>query len=181
MNTNQAAYWIALGVLALGLNNEYQHGKFVTLHKVAERADSALCRISARAEQTLAVARILTSREGGLADTPLASSDDVEMARAQSEMLREQARDGAALLRDGVRDHVRDEIRAQTGVIRARTEVQRSLIEQIRWRARSQFRLANMGDRRVVVVCPKTGVKVAVSAGPEFAEGSPDIEMERTF
>jgi len=26
MDTNKAAYWIALGVLALGLNNEYRQG-----------------------------------------------------------------------------------------------------------------------------------------------------------
>ena len=38
MNTNKAAYWIALGVLALGLNSEYQHGRFVALHRVAGRA-----------------------------------------------------------------------------------------------------------------------------------------------
>jgi hypothetical protein len=180
MNTNQAAYWIALGVLALGLHSEYQHGNFLTLHRVAERAGSVVCRISARAEQTLAVARILTSREDGLAGTLLASTDQAERARAQGEMLREQARDRAALLRERVRDQVRDGIRAQADVIRARADMQRAEIEEMGLHSRSQFRLARADDRRVVVVCPRTGVRIAVNR-PELSDVSPDVEVEDSF
>lgn len=60
MDTNKAAYWIAVGVLALGLNSEYLKGNFVVLHRVAARADAALCGISARAERTFAVAMGVT-------------------------------------------------------------------------------------------------------------------------
>jgi hypothetical protein len=173
MDTNKAAYWIALGVLALGLNSEYRHGNFVALHRVAEYADSALCRMTVRAEQTLAVARVLTSREGFPVDNLLASTGGAEMARAQAELLREQARDEAELFRD--------EILAQADVIRARAEMQRAEIEQIRFRTGSQFRLARTADRRVTVVCPKTGARIAVSAGPESGEISPDVEVADSF
>jgi len=41
---------------------------------------------------------------------------------------------------------------------------------------RSQFRLARAVNRRVTVVCPKTGVRIAVNAGMRLAEVSPDVE-----
>jgi hypothetical protein len=90
------------------------------------------------------------------------------MARAQGELLRDQARDEAELLRDGVL--------AQADVIRAQAETQRAEVEQIRLRMRSQVRLARTVDRRVMVVCPKTGVRIAVNAGMRLAEVSPDVE-----
>ena len=71
----------------------------------------------------------------------------------------------AELLRDRFANRVRDEIRAQADVIRAQAEMQRAEIEQIRLRTRSQFRLARTANRRVTVVCPKTGTRIAVNAG----------------
>ena len=172
MDTNKAAYWIALGVFALALNSEYQHGRFVALHRVSEHAGSALCRVAARAEQTVVVARVFTSRERFTVDDLLAASERAEMARAQVELLRDQARDKAELFRD----RLRDEVLAQADVIRAQAEVQRAEVEQIRVRMRSQVRLARTVDRRVMVVCPKTGVRIAVNAGMRLAEVSPDVE-----
>jgi hypothetical protein len=168
MDTNKAAYWIALGVLALALNSEYQHGSFVALHRVAENAGSALCRMATRAEQTLAVARVLVRSERFQVDGLIAATDGAEVARAQEELLRDQARDEAELLRDGVQ--------AQADVIRAQAEVQRAKVEKIRLRMRSQFRLARTVDRRVLVVCPKTSVRIAVNARMRLAEVSPDAE-----
>ena len=170
MDTNKAAYWIALGVLALGLNSEYRHGSFVPLHRVSEFAGSALCRMAARAEQTLAVARVLTSRERFPVDGLLAATDGAEMAQAQEELLREQARDEAELLRD----RLREEVQAQADVIRAQAETRRAEVEQIRMR--SQFRIARTVDRRVTVICPKTGTRIAVNAGMRVAEVSPEVE-----
>ena len=172
MDTNKASYWIALGVLALGLNSEYQHGSFVALHRVAEHAGSALCRMATRAEQTVAVARVLTSRERFPVDGLLAATDGPEMAQAQEELLREQARDEAELLRD----RLREEVQARADAIRAQAEVQRAEIEQVRMRVRSQFRIARTVDRRVTVFCPKTGVRIAVNAGMRLAEVSPDVD-----
>ena len=174
MDTNKAAYWIALGVLALGLNSEYQHGRFVALHRVAERADSGLCRITARAEQTLAFARVPRSREGFPVDDLVAEADASKMTRAEGELLGEQARNEAELLRDTVRDQISDEIRAQADAIRAQAEVRRAEIEQIRVRTRSHFRVVQTVNRRVTVVCPTTSARIAVSAGPESADVSPE-------
>jgi hypothetical protein len=168
MDTNKAAYWIALGVFALGLNSEYQHGSFVALHRVSEHAGSTLCRMATRAEQTLAVARVLTSRERFPVDGLSAATGGAEMAQAQDELLRDQVRDEAELLRDRVL--------GQADVIRAQAEVQRAEVEQIRLRMRSRFRIARAVDRRVAVVCPKTGVRIAVNAGMRLAEVSPDVE-----
>lgn len=164
MNTNRAAYWIALGVLALGLNSEYQHGRFGALHRVAEQAGSALCRISARAHETLALARLLTGRQGSLEDGLIASADQAEIARDQVEL-------------------VRAEIRAQAEVIRAQSEmrqtrIEQTRIEQIQWRNRtySQLRPAPMADRRITVICPKTGARIAVNGDSKF--GNQDIELD---
>jgi hypothetical protein len=168
MNTNKAAYWIAVGVFALALNSEYRHGSFVPLHRVSEYASSTLCRLATRAEQTLAVARFLTGRQEFAADDLLAANSGAEMARVQSELLRDQARDEAELLRDGVQ--------AQADVIRAQVETQFAEAEQIRVRMRSQFRLARAVNRRVTVVCPKTGARIVVGAGMRQADVSPDVD-----
>jgi hypothetical protein len=170
MDTNKAAYWIALGVLALALNSEYQHGRFVALHRVSEYAGSALCRMATRAAQTVAVARVLVRGEGYWMGNLPAAPDEADMARAQGELLRDQARDEAELLRD----RLREEVQAQADVIRAEAETQRAEVEQIRLRMRSQFRIARAVNRRVMVVCPKTGVRIAVNAGMRLAEVSPD-------
>jgi hypothetical protein len=53
---NQALYWIALGVLALGMNSEYQKGNLPFAHRVADRAGAVLCHVTAKAEQVVAVA-----------------------------------------------------------------------------------------------------------------------------
>ncbi len=174
MDTNRAAYWVALGVLALGLNSEYQHGNFVTLHQVAERAGSTVCQISTRAEQML-MALGITGREDFPAGDLLAS-DKTEMMRNEVELVREQARDSSEM----VRERVRDEIRAQADVVRARAEIGRAQIEQMRWRTVSQIRLMRADNHRVMVVCPKTGPRVTVNAGAELAEISPEVEVEDT-
>jgi hypothetical protein len=178
MDTNKAAYWIAVGVLALGLSSEYQHGRFVTLHRIAERADLALCRISEHAEEALAAARLLTMRDGSAAGSLLASTEAADIARDHSEWVRDQAREEIELLRDRVQDNVGDrigeQIRAQADVIRAQAEMRRAEIEQIHLRTRSQVQMAHTLNRRVMVVCPKTGTQVVVNTGLHSLEISTD-------
>ena len=60
MNTNKLAYFIVLGVLAFGLTSDYQKGHYPALHRALGAAESSLCRIVAHAEQTLAIAQIVT-------------------------------------------------------------------------------------------------------------------------
>lgn len=129
----------------------------------------------------MAVARVLTSHQGLPSDDLLAAIEDAdaEMARAQGELPREQAIDRAEFIRDRVRDQVRDQvrnqIRAQADVIRAQGEMRRAEIEQIRWRTRSQVRLARTLNRRATLVCPKTGALVVVNGGPDL-DDSPDVD-----
>ncbi len=179
MDTNKAAYWIALGVFALGLNSEYHQGHFATLHRVVGRAGSVLCRLSTRAEQTLATARVMISREGFQVNSLLASADRSEMTRDQAELLRDQARDAAEQVRDSVREQVRDQVRAQADVIRAQAEIRRAEIEQFRSRTRSEVRFARIVRRQVMVTCPKSGARVAVRVEPELTEVS--ANSNRTF
>jgi len=186
MNTDKAAYWIALGVLTLGLNSEYRHGNFVAFHRAVEHADSVLCRIAAHAEQGLTVARALTNRENFAVDNVLVSTEGTERARDMGELMREQAREKAEFLRDrvlenvreNVRDSIREKVRAQSDGMRAQAELRRLEMDQIQ---RSQFRLSRTANRHLTAVCAKTGARVAVSAGPEFAGVSPDVEVEDTF
>jgi hypothetical protein len=177
MDTNKVAYWIAVGVLALGLNSEYQHGSFIALHRVAERADAVLCQITAHAEQTLEVATGLTSRQDRPARDLLAANEETEMARAEAEMAREQARARVEM----VREQVRDEIRAHADAIREQAEMERAQIEQIRWRTASQIGLARTADRRVTVVCPKTGTRITVKPLADLGDMAPDVEIGENF
>jgi hypothetical protein len=160
MNTNKLTYWLVLGVFALGLHSEYRNGRLPAIRRVAGHAESMLCRIVAHAEQTVALARVLTSPQLSPADDLFAPARDREMA--QAELLRDQARVHAQLLRDHV---FRDQVRTQADLIRAQAELQRSQIEQIRWRTQSQFRLTNAANRRVTLICPKTGARISVNAG----------------
>ena len=77
MNTNKVLYWVVLGVFAVGLHSEYRNGRFPALRRVAEHAESTLCRMVTRAEQTLALARVLTG------DQPLPANDVFVSARDQ--------------------------------------------------------------------------------------------------
>jgi hypothetical protein len=160
MNTNKLMYWLVLGVFALGLHSEYRNGRFPAIHRVAEHAESRLCRIVAHAEQTVALARVLTSPQPLATDDLFASSRDREMAQAES-------------LRDQVQSHsqlLREQVRAQADLIRAQAELQQSQIEQIRWHTQSQFRLTNAANRRVTLICPKMGARISVNAGPSDVE-----------
>lgn len=177
MNTNKAAYWIILGVLALGLNSEYRHGNFVPLHRIAERAHSAFCWVSTRAQRTLEAAAILTNRGRFATHDLLASNEGKEMARAQTEALREQALDEAELLRERVQDRVKENVRDNVrDAMRAHAKIQRAEIEKIQLRARSDFKLVRTADRRMLVICPKTGTRISVNPGAKSGNTSADVD-----
>jgi hypothetical protein len=176
MNSNVAAYWIAVGALALGLNSEYHQGRFVALHRVAESAGSVLCQVSARAEQTLAVATALTQGRANFSDSLLAAADRGEMARAQVVMIREEARAQAEM----VREQVREQILAQKDVLRAQAEMRGADIQQLRWRVRS-VNSGNAGRHPMTVVCPKTGASIVVSDWPDMNDDLPTVEVSDEF
>lgn len=170
MDANKAGYWIAVGVLALGLNSEYRHGNFVALHKVVDQAGSVACRITARAEETLAVATGRMSGGEYAVDNLLASADASVALRDRSEISRERAQDEA--------DFVREQVRAQTEMIRARAEMRRAAIEQMR--SLSRIRVAS-GPGSVKVVCPKLGTRIVVNSGFDLRDVSTDVDISENF
>jgi hypothetical protein len=180
MDTNKIAYWVALGVLALGLSREYRHGNFVALHQAVERADLALCGISARAERRLAGAIGMAGRSDVVAEARSASAARFADARLQSDLLREQVRDQAEIMGD--------EIRAQAEVIRAQAEMRRAEMERVRSLTRSQFQFVDAGDRGMMGFCPKTrartGARVVVSRTIHrvgLSDDSPEVEISDSY
>jgi len=63
MRTDKAWYWLAAGVLALGLNGAYQDGQLGWAHVLADRATAAVERTSLRGQQWVAMAEIMLGRE----------------------------------------------------------------------------------------------------------------------
>lgn len=62
MRTNGAWYWLAAGVLALGLNGAYQDGQLGTLHCLTSRATIAMERAAERGLRLVTVAEVMLGR-----------------------------------------------------------------------------------------------------------------------
>jgi len=152
MKTQAAAYWIALAVFGLVLHSEYRRGALPALHRVAGRAGSALCRLTTRAERAFAVATVF-SQKSTLDHPLLASAYARGLAQAESDLQRQQARDQAEQLRDFAR--------AEAAMVRTQADLERSQIDRIRWCARSQMRLSNTANRRMMVINPAGRAKTS--------------------
>jgi hypothetical protein len=63
MRTDKAWYWLAVGVLALGLNGAYQDGQLGWAHVLADRATGAVERATLRGEHFLTMAQVMLGRE----------------------------------------------------------------------------------------------------------------------
>jgi multidrug efflux pump subunit AcrA (membrane-fusion protein) len=166
MNSDKIVYWVALGVFVLGISHEYREGKFPAAHRVVSNAETTLCRLATRAEQTMAMAKLIVNPPAAVANHGVfvATSD---FGAEQVEMLRDQARDQAEL--------VREQVQAQAEILRARAELRRAEIEQMRRTTESQFHFSHAADRHVMLICPKTGARVAVKVNP------PDVEVSDNF
>ena len=102
MATGKAYYWLALGVLVLGLTSEYERGGLQPLHQIANRsALSANC-LLVKAHEYVAMARFLM----GEAPKPVPMQDwtyaSNEHARAPAQVHAELAAGRADLARLGV-------------------------------------------------------------------------------
>jgi hypothetical protein len=173
MDANKVAYFVAVGVIALGLTSEYRQGSFVALHRIAEHSESVLCRATTRAEQTFAVARLLGTQDEARATSLLASVDADNMAWGQSELLRDQARDQAEILRT----QIREQVRAQAEVMRAQAEIRRDEIQQIRDRVRAQV---GRSTSRQIKLCPKTA-RISLDIGNDLSQILVDADDADTF
>lgn len=175
---SKAIYWIALGAFALGLNSEYQSGNLPGLHRVANRAEAVLCRVATRAEQSLAMARVLTGRP-----RPEFRVDDEFMARQQAQVDRVMAEHQADLDR-AMALRQADFDRVQQRLDRMHMVLDRTQLQKVRVLERSRFKLSNAAGRRVMVICPKTGAEISVDAVPDMLDVDvevPDIQVEKSF
>jgi hypothetical protein len=95
-------------------------------------------------------------------------------------MLREQAPEEAPVLRHGIREQLRDEIRARADVFRARAEMRRAEMEI---QLQTPSLIANLSTSDIRGFCPKTGTWIARTTIAHLAEaaGSPDIQVGDTF
>jgi hypothetical protein len=151
---NKALYWIALGVFALGLTSEYQQGNLPLAHRVADRAGAVLCQIATRAEQTWAVAGVLTGR------APEFRVDDPFLARQQAEVERVMAEHQADMDRVSALRQA-DLDRVQQRFDRMHIVLDRVQLEKLRKVERVRFKLGNATNRRTIVVCPETSTRVS--------------------
>lgn len=186
MNTTKAIYWIALGAFALALNSEYQTGSFPALHRAADRAESVLSQAATRAEQSLAMARILTG-----SPRPEFRVDDQFLARQQAQVERVLAEhqadiDRAVALRQAgvdrmLAEHQADLNRAmalrqvdldrvQQKLDRMQQVLERAQVKRVRLLERSQLKLSKAASRRISVVCPKTGEKISIDADADLSD-----------
>ncbi len=178
MNTQKAAYWLALAVFGLALHSEYRHGSFPALHRAAERASFTMCRVAAHAERAVALARLLIVRPAPATDELLASADATGMARNQAEMVREQVQHAIERPRDLALDKaelLRDQTRARAEMIRALAEVRRAQFEEARGQMRSQILISGAANRRLIAVrpydCKRTGSRVAIIGSHISSDG----------
>lgn len=56
-------YWLSVGVLALGLNAEYQRGGLDRIHRAADRSLAGVQRVAGQARQYVALAELLLGHE----------------------------------------------------------------------------------------------------------------------
>jgi DNA replicative helicase MCM subunit Mcm2 (Cdc46/Mcm family) len=181
MDTNKAAYWIALAVLALGLNSEYHQGNLVVLHRVADRAGDTLCRLSTRGEHLLALAKFSLQQKVRENDVEVATNG-VESARAQAQLMREQAHAQAESMREQARaqgEAIREQVRAQVEELRAQSTMRRAMDQQVRVRGR-YLNLVSSGNHGMTVVCPKTGTRVVVSDDSDLSDDA-KVEVDDSF
>lgn len=193
--TSKALYWIALATFALALNSEYKTGGFPSLHRAADRAGSVLCLAASHAEQTLAMAGILTNRprsEFRVDEQVLARQQaqvervlaqhqpDIDRAVAirQADIDRTLARhqadlDRAMALRQADLDRV------QQNLARVQQVLERVQVNRVRVLERSRLRLSKATNRRISVICPKTGEQISIDADADASDMNvelPDVE-----
>lgn len=106
MRTDKAWYWLAAGVLALGLNGAYQDGQLGWAHVLAGRATAAVERATLRGQHFVAMAEIMLGREPQAFGRTQAAIERIQnrmvcdrVARAQRQMAMAQVREQLAQAR----------------------------------------------------------------------------------
>lgn len=153
---NKAWYWLAAGVLALGLNGYYQDGGLGPLHKVAERTTIAVANARAQFSEVATLAEVaLAAHAQARYERPavVAVTPEVIPAEAQAQLAQLQGR-LEAMQSAGVQAQM-----ARLQEVMLRRELQRAQVEL------RNGRLAVLTDQgQVRVALPR--VEIAVPQGP---------------
>jgi hypothetical protein len=181
MNT-KALYWIALGAFALALNSEYRDGGLPLAHRVADRATAIYCKVAARAEQTVEMARLVINGSGRELPT------DEFVARQQAEMDRAMAQHEAEINRAlalrqadlnramGLRQA--ELARMQENLGRVQVVMDRVQVQKLRKLGNFKFNFSDGHARKTILVCPETGAKIAINADPDSADIDIDTDVQ---
>jgi hypothetical protein len=168
--SNQALYWIALGILTLGLNGEYQKGRLPLAHSVVNRAEAVVCTVAAKAEQTWVLAKVLTGQREFRVDDALVASKRSEldgvMAEHQAELDRAMAQRQADL------------DRIQEKLDRLHMVIDRAQVEKLRKLELVRFKVSNATNRRIIV-CPQTGRRISVNSNPAAVMVDTDDDVDQ--
>lgn len=188
MNVQKAAYWLALGAFALALHSGYRQGNFSFFNRIQARTSSEFCRIAARAEQTLAMARLLTT------GVPNAELADDFTARRQAEaepphaLIQAEAHRAMALHQVEVNLETNqrqaevnramalrqvDLDRMQQKIQGIRIVMENARFENLRGLERVNVNLSNAlsaSDHHMLVVCRHTNAQVVVNADSDVAD-----------
>lgn len=109
---DKAWYWVALGVLALGLNQGFPNGRMDLPRRIADRSAALAEELSGRAIRTLALMQAATGRPGSEFETvqPALARVQANLACAQATLARKQAE--MTMRKVDVVRRQRDQIRA---------------------------------------------------------------------
>jgi hypothetical protein len=172
MNTPKAAYWFALALFALAVHSEYQRGAFPAFHRAADSAGASLYHLTMKAERTVAMARLIIGRSAPSTGQLLSGLDSRQLADARrlagdgAEMAREEAQVRAEMLREQVRDSLREQVHARAEIVRAQTEMQRSRMRGLGVLSQSRVLVSNGAELPVISVmpshCPHSAIRVEV-------------------
>ena len=170
MASSKAYYWVALAVLALGINGEYQRGRMQPLHNLLNRSAAMVNCLALRAQEYVSLARFFV---GGSPKAPpttewahVLREERGNFSRLEAELAQRQS-DFARLGSD----------RAQ--IVRLTTKIGKHQAQFARLQARRAQMVIRAENARRSVSCNDGEVKVMIDAD---SADMPDIpEVPDTF
>jgi hypothetical protein len=158
MASNKAYYWLALAVLALGLNSEYHHGRIQPLHKLVSRSEATLNCLALRAREYVSLAKVFFS------DTP-GVTDSRELAQA----VRREPADFAHIRPDTLRRQVAMQLKSadRAQLVRLGTEMARHQAEFARLQTEQARMIIREVKMREAAVCKDSDLRVTVDGDDE--------------
>ena len=201
MASGKAWYWLSVGVLAVGLNGEYQSGGLPWAHMVVERGRASVRQVTDQASGYLAMARIMFGHDLAPAGHVQAAVAHVkakaDVACVRSSLRTQQQVENVGPEADQVRakfdqpeeieqavDQAQETQAQVLENIQPQLEQARLQIEMARFQVQRAKMLAAARSTHVRVICPYTGRVVVnvpnppVITIPQIAVNVPQVRVE---